>query len=1079
MKQKNPKGNRSIKIARALLIVLACIIIVMAMPTPANNSYQTANTGTFTNGSVKSEKPEPEEEGLILSYIDALEDASLITDKSTYSLHEAVNISLLSVPSTAAVNLTIISPSGIVYIALEEESGLYSFTETTGIGKYIISATLSLSLEIETEPKNLTEEFEVIGPIPEPEEIYDDKEVFDQNNVSLSVDKATYALGDTVHICLVAPPEVINNFSIISPAGIIYLVVPSASGEYEFKPDSAGNYVINVSVRIGEDERVLTAEFEVIDLDLEIIALGTPEQGEIEVDAPVNWSQHIYIANHENFSISNFSLSIPLPDDYSNLFSDFYIYNHKITQISTRDNNTSCILVLVDLAAGENVSFNVSYQTSPVRLEVIEESIDISNLIPPEAFDIGLYKQIGTGEEEVSSPSLSLSLSLPIEVRVKHVKVWHNSSTHYHNIPISIEVEEGDRVFEVVNGTEKEISVNIINGTASWIIPALSNKTFRTMQVELNQGDAEIDKPVEWQLNLSGTFIRYKTPAPYKLESEPVLVNGTWKKEIIIGSNASVHYTNVTAFTNLSFEKKALPKKHEEGDITLFLVENNSRIDVTNDPAYVVTFVDENNNSLIDKVQWNVPLLSNKTFEVEQSINVINVQSYPTVGENWTVKFITTGEADLIITAVNGTTWSNQNEANDLKFLEIKSGAEILEYEWINNSVLIRNFSSNVTNFETSKVLTQGRHTLQFKFGSDIKYAKNLASENANLTITTENITFVTAGANASEVTETGSSPNINEGSNLTINATICNAGPDNITAGTDFYVLFYDGPNATALLLERLIMNVTVTTPDTGGDGYWNVSETANATAYWNPALIGTHNISVHIDNATASSDPDLTDNNAAKRINVSAWQKYWGNVSGKMVLADSAGHSMIDWSWSNETDIGYIYVVNKDVPVNWSALHGLGCDKDDNLNTSGNDFREADTALNMKPNDNNATEFINNNITQLFCGGDPNNATNTTYFIVHGTNVTNVPIVNSTDMTTHTDVENANFISGILWDQDSGSGTDYYDGSQDLVFIAKVRPHTLGLYGVTEAHNYEIGIPCALNATIGGNVDFYVELR
>ncbi|KAF5438145.1 protein of unknown function (DUF2341), partial [Candidatus Methanophagaceae archaeon] len=41
-------------------------------------------------------------------------------------------------------------------------------------------------------------------------------------------------------------------------------------------------------------------------------------------------------------------------------------------------------------------------------------------------------------------------------------------------------------------------------------------------------------------------------------------------------------------------------------------------------------------------------------------ISIINVQSYPSVGGNWSVKFETEGTADLTITAVNGTTWTNQ-----------------------------------------------------------------------------------------------------------------------------------------------------------------------------------------------------------------------------------------------------------------------------------------------------------------------------------------------------------------------------------------------------------------------------------
>ena len=111
------------------------------------------------------------------------------------------------------------------------------------------------------------------------------------------------------------------------------------------------------------------------------------------------------------------------------------------------------------------------------------------------------------------------------------------------------------------------------------------------------------------------------------------------------------------------------------------------------------------------------------------NITVINVQSYPVVGGKWTVMFNTIGTADLTITSVNGTTWSNIDDDHDLRFLEIGSGNDTLDYEWMNNSVFIANYSSNETGYETSKVLTTGAHTLIFSFGDDVAFAHNLASE--------------------------------------------------------------------------------------------------------------------------------------------------------------------------------------------------------------------------------------------------------------------------------------------------------------------------------------------------------------
>ncbi len=123
-----------------------------------------------------------------------------------------------------------------------------------------------------------------------------------------------------------------------------------------------------------------------------------------------------------------------------------------------------------------------------------------------------------------------------------------------------------------------------------------------------------------------------------------------------------------------------------------------------------------------------LPIIISTQGSNPPDITIINVQSYPVVGGEWVVMFTTVGRANLTITAVNGTTWSNSDENHDLKFLEVTRGNETLEYEWVNNSVFIGNYSSNKTGYKTSKVLTSGSHSLMFEFGNDIAYAYNDAS---------------------------------------------------------------------------------------------------------------------------------------------------------------------------------------------------------------------------------------------------------------------------------------------------------------------------------------------------------------
>ncbi|MCK5176958.1 MAG: hypothetical protein KAQ92_04490, partial [Candidatus Aenigmarchaeota archaeon] len=90
--------------------------------------------------------------------------------------------------------------------------------------------------------------------------------------------------------------------------------------------------------------------------------------------------------------------------------------------------------------------------------------------------------------------------------------------------------------------------------------------------------------------------------------------------------------------------------------------------------------------------------------------------------------FNTTGVANLTISAVDGTIWNNIDETEDLKFLQIKCGEEILNHSWVNNSVFVEDCSCNSSGYAVFKVLSVGKHILKFKFGDIDKFAYNFAS---------------------------------------------------------------------------------------------------------------------------------------------------------------------------------------------------------------------------------------------------------------------------------------------------------------------------------------------------------------
>ena len=109
-------------------------------------------------------------------------------------------------------------------------------------------------------------------------------------------------------------------------------------------------------------------------------------------------------------------------------------------------------------------------------------------------------------------------------------------------------------------------------------------------------------------------------------------------------------------------------------------------------------------------------------------LTVLNVQSYPMVGDYWTTRLLTKGKANLTIEAVNGTVFGE-----DLLFDSLKCGDTEIQTTQIQNGVFVENYSCNGTTYHRVKVISTGRHTQRFKFGDVVAYSKNLANQMPNI----------------------------------------------------------------------------------------------------------------------------------------------------------------------------------------------------------------------------------------------------------------------------------------------------------------------------------------------------------
>jgi len=196
--------------------------------------------------------------------------------------------------------------------------------------------------------------------------------------------------------------------------------------------------------------------------------------------------------------------------------------------------------------------------------------------------------------------------------------------------------------------------------------------------------------------------VEYSLPGP---TAEEKIISGT-NKQIIISSD--IHYKDILSYTEI-------PDVPLES-INLYWVQQNGEKINQQFKAF-----DFNENNLVDYIEWITPHLSTQTYEVE--INVLNVQSYPSIGGTWTVEFTTAGQKDLIITGEDGTKFEQ-----DINHLSLKCGEKEVDPFYDGNSVIYPDYQCDEISYHTVEVITKGKHTQKFTFGNLYDYAHNLAS---------------------------------------------------------------------------------------------------------------------------------------------------------------------------------------------------------------------------------------------------------------------------------------------------------------------------------------------------------------
>jgi len=345
---------------------------------------------------------------------------------------------------------------------------------------------------------------------------------------------------------------------------------------------------------------------------------------EIEIGKIVNWTQTVMLNDTHDIQ----SILVELPADAQNL---------QVEQIGNDGNTTDIteqVLEINETGNGVNQTSDDNYPE--MSLAEIAHMFNVTEVIPLDLANMEGIKEI----KQEGKPTKILFI----------------------NETIDRKSSDNDKK-EKQTKSDKNTRANIrgFNNNVE-VIPSSNTETNGTTVLIDN---AE---------NSTEYMIKFTTQAPNATEYD-YSTETKFQKNVTVGHNSTLHYTNVKAYSDIP---EYLVNHNIEFNLHWMI--NDTKVDVTNDPRFNVTLVDTNGNGIADRMEWIIPQLSEQEFEIVADIQIINVQSYPTVGGNWTVRFTTIGTANLTITGIDGTTFG-ESSPDDLKFLELNNGIDILSPE--------------------------------------------------------------------------------------------------------------------------------------------------------------------------------------------------------------------------------------------------------------------------------------------------------------------------------------------------------------------------------------------------------------
>jgi len=314
---------------------------------------------------------------------------------------------------------------------------------------------------------------------------------------------------------------------------------------------------------------------------------------------------------------------------------------------------------------GDNDTLNYSLELQKkFSYDVVENILTIT---PEKNFvgNLSLVIKASDGYDSVSSNDFNLNIYVVPDVVVEILETI--------NLPAS--VDDNVKFVRSINVTNNEMKGNIwvetvLPGEAENIsvFDTFNNEFLDDNDVKINVEEGNISNEVRFKIKLdigeSRLFrVYYDMPA---VEAVEEFVN-IYTKRVFVYSD--FNYSDISVETDV-------PVKGPSKNIRVYWLRDDG-FELFED----VSYIDSDNDQLVDKVKWVVPHFSNQTFEIR--VRIIDIEYSTVINRKWEIAFSTLIEGNLSVKAINGTTLAeeiidNTSTKDDVRLDTLQCGNKII-----------------------------------------------------------------------------------------------------------------------------------------------------------------------------------------------------------------------------------------------------------------------------------------------------------------------------------------------------------------------------------------------------------------